>query len=93
MTEAAAVTPEGRISPEDLGIWQDAHIGPLERIVRMVHTQGTACGIQIAHAGRKGSTHRPWSGQGAIPRGGRRLGAGRARPAIASRRTIRRRAR
>ncbi len=67
MTEAAAVTPEGRISPEDLGIWQDAHVAPLERIVRMVHAQGIACGIQIAHAGRKASTHRPWSGQGAIP--------------------------
>ena len=69
MTEAAAVTPEGRISPEDLGIWQDAHVGPLERIVRMIHAQGIPCGIQIAHAGRKGSTHRPWSGQGAIPAG------------------------
>jgi len=67
MTEAAAVTPEGRISPEDLGIWQDAHVGPLERIVRMMHAQGIPCGIQIAHSGRKGSTRRPWSGQGAIP--------------------------
>ncbi len=67
MTEAAAVTAEGRISPEDLGIWQDAHVGPLERIVRMMHAQGIPCGIQIAHSGRKGSTRRPWSGQGAIP--------------------------
>src|SRR5688500_6997516 len=67
MTEAATVTPEGRISPDDLGIWQDAHVGPLERIVRMMHTQGIPCGIQLAHSGRKGSTRRPWSGQGAIP--------------------------
>ncbi len=65
-TEAAAVTAEGRISPQDLGIWQDAHVGPLERIVKVVHSQGARCGMQIAHAGRKGSTYRPWSGHGAI---------------------------
>ncbi len=66
-TEATAVTPEGRISPEDLGIWSDAHIEFLSRIVRFVKSQGSVPGMQLAHAGRKGSTYRPWSGQGAIP--------------------------
>jgi 2,4-dienoyl-CoA reductase-like NADH-dependent reductase (Old Yellow Enzyme family) len=66
-TEAAAVTPDGRISPEDLGIWHDAHTGPLERIVRFVKGEGSAAGMQLAHAGRKASTRRPWDGQGAIP--------------------------
>jgi 2,4-dienoyl-CoA reductase-like NADH-dependent reductase (Old Yellow Enzyme family) len=66
-TEAAAVTPEGRISPEDLGAWSEKHFEPLERIARFVASQGAIAGIQLAHAGRKGSTYRPWSGQGAIP--------------------------
>jgi 2,4-dienoyl-CoA reductase-like NADH-dependent reductase (Old Yellow Enzyme family) len=65
-TEAAAVTPEGRISPEDLGIWKDVHIEFLSRIVRFLKSQGAVPGMQLAHAGRKGSTHRPWSGHGAI---------------------------
>src|SRR5882762_6581654 len=50
-TEATAVSAEGRISPEDLGIWHDAHIGPLERIVRFVHGEGAACAMQLAHSG------------------------------------------
>src|ERR1017187_846230 len=66
-TEATAVTPEGRISPEDLGIWKDAHIEFLSRIVRFLKSQGAVPGMQLAHAGRKGSTFRPWSGYGAIP--------------------------
>ncbi|MEO7157917.1 MAG: NADH:flavin oxidoreductase/NADH oxidase [Vicinamibacterales bacterium] len=66
-TEATAVTPEGRISPEDLGIWKDDHVEMLSRIVRFVHAQGSVAGMQLAHAGRKGSTYRPWSGQGAVP--------------------------
>ena len=66
-TEAAAVTPEGRISPEDLGAWSEKHFEPLERIARFVASQGAVAGVQLAHAGRKGSTYRPWSGQGAIP--------------------------
>jgi len=66
-TEASAVTPEGRISPQDLGIWNDAHVDSLARIVRFVHAQGAACGTQLAHAGRKGSTRRPWDGIRAIP--------------------------
>jgi 2,4-dienoyl-CoA reductase-like NADH-dependent reductase (Old Yellow Enzyme family) len=69
-TEATAVTPEGRISPQDLGIWQDAHVEVLSRIARFIHAQKRACGIQLAHAGRKGSTRRPWEGSGAVPAGG-----------------------
>jgi 2,4-dienoyl-CoA reductase-like NADH-dependent reductase (Old Yellow Enzyme family) len=65
-TEATAVTPEGRISPEDLGIWKDEHVDMLARIVRFVHAQGSVAGMQLAHAGRKASTYRPWSGTGAI---------------------------
>jgi 2,4-dienoyl-CoA reductase-like NADH-dependent reductase (Old Yellow Enzyme family) len=66
-TEAAAVLPEGRISPQDLGLWQDAHIPMLQRIVTFMRAQGTVPGIQLAHAGRKASTRRPWSGHGAVP--------------------------
>src|SRR5687767_5173921 len=66
-TEATAVTPAGRISPQDLGIWKVEHVDMLTRIVRFVHTQGSVCGMQIAHAGRKASTYRPWSGSGRIP--------------------------
>jgi 2,4-dienoyl-CoA reductase-like NADH-dependent reductase (Old Yellow Enzyme family) len=66
-TEASAVLPEGRISPEDLGIWKDEHIEPLARITRFVRGQGAVAGIQLAHAGRKGSTRTPWKEpQGAI---------------------------
>jgi 2,4-dienoyl-CoA reductase-like NADH-dependent reductase (Old Yellow Enzyme family) len=65
-TEATAVTPEGRISPEDLGIWKDEHVEMLSRIVRFVHEQGSVAGMQLAHAGRKASTYRPWSGDGAV---------------------------
>jgi hypothetical protein len=65
-TEATAVTPEGRISPEDLGIWKDDHVDMLARIVRFVHAQGSVAGMQLAHAGRKASTYRPWSGNGAV---------------------------
>src|SRR5579871_1159512 len=65
-TEAAAVTPEGRISPQDLGVWSEQHFEPLERITRFIDAQGALAGIQLAHAGRKASTHRPWSGQGAV---------------------------
>ena len=66
LTEATAVTAEGRISPQDLGIWKDDHIDFLSRIVRFVHEQGSVAGMQLAHAGRKASTYRPWSGNGAI---------------------------
>jgi 2,4-dienoyl-CoA reductase-like NADH-dependent reductase (Old Yellow Enzyme family) len=67
LTEATAVLAEGRISPQDLGIWSDDHIEPLARIVRFIHDQGSAAGMQLAHAGRKASTYRPWEGQGKVP--------------------------
>jgi 2,4-dienoyl-CoA reductase-like NADH-dependent reductase (Old Yellow Enzyme family) len=67
LTEAAAVTAEGRISPDDLGIWSDEHIAPLARIVDFLHAQGSAAGIQIAHAGRKASSAVPWRGEGWVP--------------------------
>ena len=62
MTEAAAVSPEGRISPQDLGIWSDAHAEPLARIAAFISGQKTVAGIQLAHAGRKASRSRPWEG-------------------------------
>src|SRR5437773_8605442 len=68
MTEATAVTAVGRISPQDLGIYDDAHVAGLARIVRFIHGQKTLAGMQLAHAGRKGSTARPWEGGGVIPR-------------------------
>ncbi|TDL28026.1 FMN-linked oxidoreductase [Rickenella mellea] len=58
--EATAYVPEGRISPEDAGIWTDSQIAPLERIVKFAQSQGTKIGIQLAHAGRKASTQAPW---------------------------------
>lgn len=68
MTEATAVTPQGRISPDDLGIWGDQHIEPLARIVRFIHQQGSIAGIQLAHSGRKGSTVAPWKNRpGTLP--------------------------
>jgi 2,4-dienoyl-CoA reductase-like NADH-dependent reductase (Old Yellow Enzyme family) len=69
-TEAAAVTPEGRISPQDLGIWKDEHGEVLARITAFVRSQRRAVGIQLAHAGRKGSTRRPWEGSGSVEEGG-----------------------
>jgi 2,4-dienoyl-CoA reductase-like NADH-dependent reductase (Old Yellow Enzyme family) len=62
MVEATAVTPEGRITHGDLGIWDDRHIEPLARIVRFVRCQGAVVGIQLAHSGRKGSCDVPWKG-------------------------------
>lgn len=62
MTEATAVSPEGRISPADLGIYDDGHIAMLARIARFISEQGAAPGMQLAHAGRKASTGRPWDG-------------------------------
>ena len=61
MLEASAVLPEGRISPGDLGIWKDEHIPELERIARFIHSQGARAGIQLAHAGRKGSMSVPFA--------------------------------
>jgi hypothetical protein len=62
--EATAVTPEGRISPQDNGIWSDEHIPNLKRVVDFVHAQGGVIGIQLAHAGRKASTRAPWASVG-----------------------------
>jgi 2,4-dienoyl-CoA reductase-like NADH-dependent reductase (Old Yellow Enzyme family) len=62
MVEATAVTRDGRISPGDMGLWDDRHIEPLARIARFVHSQGAAAGIQLAHAGRKASCEPPWNG-------------------------------
>jgi 2,4-dienoyl-CoA reductase-like NADH-dependent reductase (Old Yellow Enzyme family) len=62
ITEAAAVTADGRISPSDLGIWKDEHIEFLARCTAFIRARGAAAGIQLAHAGRKASTARPWEG-------------------------------
>ena len=62
ITEAAAVSPEGRITPDDLGIWKDEHIEGLRRIVSFLHAHGSVAGIQLAHAGRKASNSSPWKG-------------------------------
>src|SRR6478735_11750625 len=67
LTEATAVLPEGRISPQDLGIWKDEHVDVLKRIVSFIHEQGSVAGMQLAHAGRKASTRRPWEGDGVVP--------------------------
>jgi 2,4-dienoyl-CoA reductase-like NADH-dependent reductase (Old Yellow Enzyme family) len=62
-TEATAVTPEGRISPEDTGLWNDEQQTAWARIVRFVHDQGATAGIQLAHAGRKASTYSGFTGE------------------------------
>src|SRR6202451_2185330 len=66
MTEASAVLAEGRISPQELGIWTDDHIPMLARIFRFIEEHGAVPGIQLAHAGRKASTAQPWNGGGAL---------------------------
>ena len=60
--EATAVSPRGRISPDDMGLWKDEQIEPLQRITRFIKKQGAVPGIQLAHAGRKASTSSPWKG-------------------------------
>ena len=68
ITEATAVSPEGRISPHDTGIWNDDQAEAWTRIAAFIRSQGAVAGIQLAHAGRKGSTWRPWSGKhGTVP--------------------------
>lgn len=61
--EATAVTADGRITPEDLGLWKDEHIPGLQRIIRFIKSQGAVSGVQLSHAGRKASTWRPWLGK------------------------------
>lgn len=66
-SEATAVSPEGRISPYDLGIWKDEHIDFLKKITDFITHQDSIPGIQLAHAGRKASTTQPWIGDHQIP--------------------------
>ncbi|MGA2880411.1 MAG: NADH:flavin oxidoreductase/NADH oxidase [Bryobacteraceae bacterium] len=66
MTEASAVRAEGRISPQDLGVWKDDHIPMLARIFRFIEEHGAIPAMQLAHAGRKASTAAPWNGGGAL---------------------------
>ncbi|PSQ07642.1 NADH:flavin oxidoreductase / NADH oxidase [Halobacteriales archaeon QS_6_71_20] len=67
LTEATAVSPESRITPQDLGIWSDEQADALAPIADFVRSQGSVPGIQLAHAGRKASTRRPWEGGDPIP--------------------------
>jgi 2,4-dienoyl-CoA reductase-like NADH-dependent reductase (Old Yellow Enzyme family) len=69
MVEATAVSPEGRISPNDTGVWSDDHARAFQPIASFIKAQGAAPGIQIAHAGRKASTDAPWRGGKPIARG------------------------
>lgn len=62
ITEATAVSPEGRITPGDVGLWKDEHISGLSRIISFLHARGAVAGIQLAHAGRKASCAVPWEG-------------------------------
>lgn len=78
LVEATAVLPEGRISPGDLGLWSDAQVEPLARIVRFLDSQDCVAGIQLAHAGRKASTNLPWLGGGSLD-----AAAGGWRPVLA----------
>jgi len=66
IAQASAVEARGRISPADLGIWKDQHIEPLARIAGFIRARGSVAGIQLAHAGRKASTHVPWENGGAF---------------------------
>lgn len=65
--EATAVSPEGRITPGDLGLWEDGQVEPLARIVSFMKSQGSVPGLQIAHAGRKASADLPWKGGAHLP--------------------------
>jgi len=67
LSEATAVSPEGRISPQDTGIWNDEQVAEWQPITRFLREQGAVPGIQLAHAGRKASTWRPWDGRGSVP--------------------------
>ncbi|MCF2487851.1 NADPH dehydrogenase NamA [Dyadobacter sp. CY347] len=67
IAEATSVSPEGRISPEDLGIWKDEHIEKLKQITTFITEQGAVPGVQLAHAGRKASTYPAWKGRGQVP--------------------------
>ena len=66
MVEASAIEPEGRISPDDSGIWSDEHVQPFKRINRFIADQNCVPAIQLAHAGRKAATLPPWKGRGVL---------------------------
>lgn len=79
MTEAAAIEPIGRISPQDLGLWNDAQAEALAPIAARIRAHGAVPAVQLAHAGRKASTYREWSGRGSVPEadgGWQTVGAG-----------------
>lgn len=67
MAEASAVSPEGRISPADIGLWQDGHVAAWKPITRFIDARGAVPAVQLAHAGRKASTRVPWVGRGRVP--------------------------
>ena len=67
ITESTAVTPDGRISPEDTGLWNTAQVAGWRRIVDFVHDRRTHIGVQLSHAGRKAATYAPWQGHGSVP--------------------------
>jgi 2,4-dienoyl-CoA reductase-like NADH-dependent reductase (Old Yellow Enzyme family) len=66
ITEATAVSPEGRISPDDVGIWNNEQSTAYERIISFIKSQNAIPGIQLAHAGRKASTYAPWKANGKV---------------------------
>jgi 2,4-dienoyl-CoA reductase-like NADH-dependent reductase (Old Yellow Enzyme family) len=100
VVEATAILPEGRITPGDLGIWDDAHAAALGELASAIKAAGAAAGIQIAHAGRKASTSLPWKGEAWLPpaEGGWTVrapspipyGAGRPEPSALSEEELRR---
>ncbi|SFJ39362.1 2,4-dienoyl-CoA reductase [Amycolatopsis sacchari] len=69
MTEATAVSAIGRISPQDTGIYTGEQVAAWRRITTFLHEQGAVTAMQLAHAGRKGSSRRPWEGSGSVPPG------------------------
>ena len=69
IAEATAVSAQGRISPQDTGLWNQAQVDAWRPITRFIKAHGAVAGIQLAHAGRKASTLRPWDGQGPVPAG------------------------
>ena len=69
IAEASAVSAQGRISPQDTGLWNDTQLQAWQPITRFIKAQGAIAGIQLAHAGRKASTLRPWDGHGPVPAG------------------------
>ena len=69
IAEASAVSAQGRISPQDTGLWNDAQLQAWQPITRFIKAQGAIAGMQLAHAGRKASTLRPWDGHGPVPAG------------------------